>query len=421
MRSFTQHILSEAAAAGKNLHLEHIEDEILNFGVPGGRAAINFLQSLRDMFAGESKGRVDISVKWDGAPAVFVGTDPEDGKFFVGTKGVFAKNPKLVKSNADLDKHGYSGGLRDKLALAFKHLSSLGIKDVLQGDMMFTQSDLETNTIGGQDFLTFQPNTIVYAVPTNTPFAKRIKAAKLGVVWHTTYSGGNTLADMSASFGVNISGLSRSKNVWFDDASYKDVSGTMLFTKKETAEITRYLSRAGKVFQKINSRSLQNFLDMQEKLSGSAIGSSFKTYHNTKVRAGEKVTDARAHTRGYLKYFEEWWKTNQISKVKQEKTKKQKEALMKEHLRVIRRTEGTIRQVVEFQGHVIDAKQFIVIKLDTGAKRMTKTFIKTKTGYKVTPDEGYVVVDRMKGNAVKLVDRLEFSYNNFTAVKSWDK
>ena len=94
---------------------------------------------------------------------------------------------------------------------------------------------------------------------------------------------------------------------------------------------------------------------------------------------------------------------------------------MKEHLRTIRRTEGTIRQVVEFQGHVIDAKQFIVNKLDTGAKRMTKTFIKTKTGYKVTPDEGYVVVDRMKGNAVKLVDRLEFSYNNFTAVKSWDK
>ena len=418
MHSFNQYI-EEAASPGKNLHLEHIEDEILNFGVPGGRAAINFIQSLRDMFAGQSKGKVDISVKWDGAPAIFAGIDPEDGKFFVGTKGVFNKNPKLVKSPADVKN--FSAGLQDKLTLAYNHLSKLGIKNVIQGDMMFTQADLEKTSIGDEEYITFQPNTIVYAVPANSQFAQRIKSAKIGVVWHTTYTGGDTLADMSASFGADVSGLKRSKNVWFDDASYRDVSGKMLFTQKETTEITRYLSRAGKVFQKIDSRALKNFLDMQDKLAGSAVGSSFKTYNNTKVRAGEKVTDPRAHARGYAKYFEEWWRTKQIDVAKQEKTKKLKEKIMKEHLKVIRQTAPTIRQVVEYQGHILDAKQFIVNKLDTGAKRLAKTFIKTKTGYKVTPDEGYVVVDRMKGNAVKLVDRLEFSYNNFTAVKNWDK
>ena len=418
MRSFNQYI-EEAASPGKNLHLEHIEDEILNFGVPGGRAAINFIQSLRDMFAGQSKGKVDISVKWDGAPAIFAGIDPEDGKFFVGTKGVFNKNPKLVKSPADVKN--FSAGLQDKLTLAYNHLSKLGIKNVIQGDMMFTQADLEKTSIGDEEYITFQPNTIVYAVPANSQFAQRIKSAKIGVVWHTTYTGGDTLADMSASFGADVSGLKRSKNVWFDDASYRDVSGKMLFTQKETTEITRYLSRAGKVFQKIDSRALKNFLDMQDKLAGSAVGSSFKTYNNTKVRAGEKVTDPRAHARGYAKYFEEWWRTKQIDVAKQEKTKKLKEKIMKEHLKVIRQTAPTIRQVVEYQGHILDAKHFIVNKLDTGARRLAKTFIKTKTGYKVTPDEGYVVVDRMKGNAVKLVDRLEFSYNNFTAVKNWDK
>ena len=418
MQSFNQYI-EEAASPGKNLHLEHIEDEILNFGVPGGRAAINFIQSLRDMFAGQSKAKVDISVKWDGAPAIFAGIDPEDGKFFVGTKGVFNKNPKLVKSPADVKN--FSAGLQDKLTLAYNHLSKLGIKNVIQGDMMFTQADLEKTSIDGEDYITFQPNTIVYAVPANSQFAQRIKSAKIGVVWHTTYTGGDTLADMSASFGADVSGLKRSKNVWFDDASYRDVSGKMLFTQKETTEITRYLSRAGKVFQKIDSRALKNFLDMQDKLAGSAVGSSFKTYNNTKVRAGEKVTDPRAHTRGYAKYFEEWWRTKQIDVAKQEKTKKLKEKIMKEHLKVIRQTAPTIRQVVEYQGHILDAKHFIVNKLDTGARRLAKTFIKTKTGYKVTPDEGYVVVDRMKGNAVKLVDRLEFSYNNFTAVKNWDK
>lgn len=421
MQTFTQHLLDEAASPGKNLHLEHIEDEIINFGVPGGRAAINFIQSLRDMFAGEARSPVDISVKWDGAPAIFAGIDPEDEKFFVGTKGVFAKNPKLVKSTADLDKHGYSGGLRDKLQIALKELPKLGFKGVLQGDMMFTQSDLETTTIGDEDYITFQPNTIVYAIPVGSPLAKQIKAAKLGVVWHTTYSGGKVLADMKASFGADVSGFRKSKNVWYDDATYRDVSGKMLFTKKDTTEITRYLSRAGTVFQRINARGLKRFLDMQASLAGAAVGSSFKTYSNTKVRAGEKVTDSRSHARGYARYFEDWWKTNQIDKVKQAATKKQKTALMNQHLRVIRQSQATLIQVIEFQGHILDAKEFIVNKLDTGARRLARTFIKTKNGYKVTPDEGYVVVDRLKGSAVKLVDRLEFSYNNFTAIKNWDK
>ena len=423
MQSFTQHILSEATGRpGKNLHLEHIEDEILNFGVPGGRAAINFIRSLRDMFAGQSNSKVDISVKWDGAPAIFAGIDPVDGKFFVGTKGVFVNNPKLIKSKSDLDKHGYSGGLRDKLQIALATLPAIGIKGVLQGDMMFIQSDLEKTTIGDEDYITFQPNTIIYAVPAQSQLAKTINSAKIGIVWHTTYSGGKTLADMKASFGASVSGLTKTKNVWFEDASYRDVSGTMLFTKKETTAITRHLSRAGKVFQKINSRDLQNFVDVQNTLEGgTAAGGSFKTYNNTLVRAGEKVKDPRAHTRGYSKYFEEWWKLRQIGSVKQEKNKKQKEKLMKEYLRVFRQTESTIRQVVEFQSHILDSKNLIVNKLDTGARRMAKTFIKTKTGYKVTPDEGYVVVDRLKGNAVKLVDRLEFSYNNFSAIKNWDK
>ena len=198
---------------------EHIEDEILNFGVPGGRAAINFIQALRDMMAGQSSGSVNISVKWDGAPAIFAGIDPEDGKFFVGAKGVFAKNPKIVKTPADLDKFGYGGGLREKLLTALKELPALGIKGVLQGDMMFTKGDFGTDSIDGVKYITFQPNTIVYAVPADSGLAGTLRKANLGVVWHTTYTGGPALADMTASFGANVSSLKRTPNVWFDDAS----------------------------------------------------------------------------------------------------------------------------------------------------------------------------------------------------------
>ena len=155
----------------KNLHLEHIEDEILNFGISGGRSAINFLRSLRDMLAGSASSSVDVTVKWDGAPAIFCGTDPEDGRFFVGTKGVFSKSPKVVKDLSDIEKLGYGGGLAEKLRVALIELSRLGIDGVLQGDMMYSRSDIENATIDGVDYITFQPNTIVYAVPTGSELA----------------------------------------------------------------------------------------------------------------------------------------------------------------------------------------------------------------------------------------------------------
>ena len=156
--------LSEA----KNLHLEHIEDEILNFGISGGRSAINFLRSLRDMLVGSATSAVDVTVKWDGAPAIFCGVDPSDDRFFVGTKGVFSKTPKVVKDFKDIKELGYGGQLAEKLRIALLELSDLGIEGVIQGDMMYTRSDIEETTIDGQDYITFQPNTIVYAVPSDS-------------------------------------------------------------------------------------------------------------------------------------------------------------------------------------------------------------------------------------------------------------
>ena len=196
---------------GKNLHLEHLEDEILNFGVNGGRASIEFLRSLRDMLSGASRSSVNMTVKWDGAPAVFAGIDPADNKFFVAKKSVFNVTPKLYKTNADVDADT-SGDLNTKLKVALKEFSKLGIKGVLQGDLMFTQDSVENDTIDGVKYYTFQPNTIVYAVPVDSDLGKIIKSANIGVVWHTTYSG-KELQDMKASFGVNISSLTKSSKV----------------------------------------------------------------------------------------------------------------------------------------------------------------------------------------------------------------
>ena len=257
-------------AQGKNLHLEHLEDEILNFGIGGARGAINFLQSLRDMLSGSSRSSVNMTVKWDGAPAIFAGTDPSDGKFFVAKKGVFNKTPLLYKSTQEINKDSkLPQALKPAFTIALQEFSKLGIKGVLQGDLMFTSGSLESETIDGERYTTFQPNTIVYAVPKMSELEQKIKAAKIGVVWHTTYTG-NTLESMKASFGVNISGLRKSKNVWMDDASYRDTSGTSTFTKTETAAVTTKLSQCGRIFKKINSAQLGRFLKFQNGFTGKA-------------------------------------------------------------------------------------------------------------------------------------------------------
>ena len=402
--------------AGKNLHLEHLEDEIINFGVEGGRAAINFLRSLRDMLAGSSRSSTNMTVKWDGAPAMFCGIDPSDGKFFVAKKSIFNAKPLLYKSNSEIDVD-LSGTLNSKFKVALAELSKLGIKNVLQGDLMFTD-DIDDTDIDGVTYHTFQPNTIVYAVPKGSDLGKKINKAKIGIVFHTTYTG-DELQSMTASFGADISGLKNPTTVWMDDATYKDVSGKSTFTKSETESITKTLSQTGKTFQKINANQLRSFIKLQESMTGTMASASLKTYNNSKVRAGETIKNPGAHAKGY----EKWVGMSiqkQIDKAKSDKGKEKYKNIQKEYLREVKKHTGNLKQIITFQNLLVDAKMEIVKKLNS-VRQLTNTFIRTENGYKVTNPEGFVAIDRVSGGAVKLVDRMEFSYNNFTAIKAWDK
>ena len=393
----------------KNLHLEHLEDEVLNNGVGGTRAAINFRQSLRDMLAGNAKSSVNVTVKWDGAPAIFAGINPENDQFFVGTKGVFNKNAKINYSHEDIDRNHPSGGLNQKLKVALTELSKLGIKEVLQGDMLFTQEDLETKTIEGKRYVVFQPNTIVYAVPMES--ASQILSSKMGIVFHTTYSG-STMEDMSASFSVNLRGLAKSSSVWYSDANYKDTSGTINFNKDETKEITAVLSQAGKTFQSLKSDVLQ--MISQDEDTQTLV----KTYNNTKVRAGEKITNTRQHTRGLIAFVYDKLK-KEVDKVKREETKKNKQQVMDLKMKFFRSNSSQLVKIFDMQNLLVDAKELVIRKLEK-AKGVMDTFVRTDKGYRVTQPEGFVAVDKV-GKAVKLVDRLEFAHQNFTAAKNWTK
>ncbi len=394
-------------AAGKNLHLEHLEDEILNFGIAGGRSSINFLQALRDMFASSSKSKLNVTVKWDGAPAVFAGPHPETGKFFVATKSLFRKrkaDTAYYHTDEDID-NDKSGELAAKLKVSLAEFSKLGMKEILQGDLMFTD-DVDTTDIDGVSHYTFQPNTIMYAVPVDSKIGREINNAKIGVVWHTTYKG-DTVENLKATFGAKIPGSSSS--VWQDDAKFKDVSGKASFTAKDTIAVTKVLSNAGKKFQRINSGKFNAFLKWQDTLPP---GVGFKTYLNTYTRAGRALPDSGKVIQMYFKHFNDWW-------IKNKGDTPTSKHNIKRHLAEIRKATTTLKDVVDFIKYMVEAKTMILNQLDS-AKGIAKTFVKTDKGLKVVNPEGYVAIDRT-GGAVKIVDKLEFSFNNFTVAKNWDK
>jgi len=407
---FTEYL--EESKENKNVHLEHIEDEVLNRGVAGTRDSINFLRSLRDMLAGHAESKVNVTTKWDGAPAVFCGINPENGKFFVGTKGVFAKNAKLNYTDKDIDNNHPAEGLNKKLKVALRYLPKLGIKGVLQGDMMFTKGDLKDDTIDGDNYVTFQPNTIVYAVPVDSKLSQMMRAAQIGVVFHTSYTG-KKLEDMKASFNIDINNLTTTKDVWFRDASFVDASGTATFTEQETKQITNILSDIGNLFRGINPVVLNRIATTE------TIKIQIKTFNNSKVRAGQVIGDTFKHVRELTRAIED--KLNkEILSAKLDKTKQKRIAEKSELMRFYRNNATELKKIFDIQNGLVESKSMIIKKLQQ-IQQVTGTFLRTDTGFKITNAEGFVAVDKLQGNAVKLVDRLEFSQANFNAAKAWSK
>ena len=394
----------------KNTHMTHIEDKVLYGGVNGTRQAINALRELRDMLAGETKSK--LSTKWDGAPAIFAGQDPSDGEFFVAKKGVFAKNPKVYKTNADIDADIKSGDLSDKMKLALKHLPELGIKGVIQGDFLFSKPDLKTETIDGQKYVTFHPNTIIYAVPYDQ--ADALRKAKIGIVWHTTYKG-NDFESMKASYGVDVSKFRNSSNVWSQDAMLRDVSGATM-DKKDTAEVTKHLSNAGKIFNKIAGSTLRELEKNQD------LAQLIEQYNNTFVRAQTVIPNSNTHVVGLIKWINDKFK-KEMEKRKTEKGKMVQQQKLDDILKFFSpRNKKSLVQMFELQKSIVLAKLKLINKLNSISSY--DTFVQTKKGYKVkTGAEGFVAIDKLGGDAVKLVDRLEFSYNNFSPdiLKGWEK
>ena len=398
----------------RNTHLEHLEDEIINNGTKGAKTSIEFLKSIKKMLQG-GKGGSSISVKWDGAPAVFCGTNPENGKFFVGTKSIFNATPKINYTNADV-KRNHGGALADKLMIALKYLSKLGIKGILQGDLLFTSSDKKTATVDGQKSIIFTPNTITYAVPVvksgffGSSLYDNIKKAQIGIIFHTSYSG-KTMKGLSASFGASVKGLKKNKSIFFDDAMYKQ-SEDPGFSSSEASAFDNIIKMAEGSAYKAGA-----FIDKIKKDKGPlSLGIQLKTFFNTFIRQGTKIEGTSRLVNNFEVYFRGKIK-KEIDSKKTQAAKQKYEEILEVGMKILRPNKEGLYFAIATYITLQSAKAVLLRKLNT--IQSIGSFLRTKNGYKVTNPEGYVAI---KGSgAVKLVDRLEFSQANFNMAKNWVK
>lgn len=407
MIKFKQFLIESDAK--KNTHLEHLEDQVFNGGIAGTKQALDFLRGLRDMLSGSSKSSVNVTVKWDGAPAIICGTNPENKQFFVATKSAFSKNPKLNYTQSDILKnYGASGGLVEKLQVALEVLSKANIKGVLQGDLLFTKADLQIIEHDGESLISFRPNTIRYAVPVKSNLGERILSSDLGIVFHTTYTG-KTIADLKANFGANVDYLKNNSRAWIIDANFKDESGTATLTAKDTQYVSARLSEIGKLFNKMDSTVIAKIVGNSE------VKSFIKTYVNAKVKVGENISGTKKYATGLITFIREKYQ-KEIEKLKTEKGKIGKEQKLIEVLNFVNQHQDQFIIMFMIAALISDVKGVLIDKL----KKVSSvgSFLETPDGFKVTSPEGFVAIDKF-GDAVKLVDRLEFSRANFTLPKTW--
>ena len=394
----------------KRTHLEHIEDIIITDGYNGGKAVIDYFRGLLVTLQGTSSEAMSVSVKWDGAPAVVCGTHPETGKFFVGTKSVFAQNAKVNYTKKDIANNHGTEDLGQKLLKCLVHLRKLNIQGVVQGDLLFTDDDIVRKNFNNVPHLTFKPNTITYAVPEDSDIGRQIDTAKVGIIFHTTYNG-EVFADMTAAAGADTESFSKLPDVFFDNATYKDVSGSAKFTAEETQ---KFMSGIEKLEGLLNNvpRNLSDLLGQNNDFVG-----YFQLYINAMVKQGQLPTNVNQFLQGFKKFYADRMQ-QQIAGLKAQKALTLRQDKMKQMPAFMARIKRPLQAMLIFYKSVQLLKGFVLKKMNQAMA--IGSFAQTDSGLEVTDPEGFVAVDKT-GNAVKLVDRLGFSRRNLSVIKKFQK
>jgi len=395
----------ELLAEAKNPHLAHLEDLLFDKGYAGAVESLKLATGVRNMLAKGKGKRGKVTVKFDGAPAIFAGIDPADGKFFVGGKAAFSKNPKMIKKPSDMKKFydGAPEGFTSKMAIAYTELKKLGIKNVLQGDLMFVSDMLDHTTIDGEEYLTFTPNTITYAVEAGSDLAKEMQRAKFGIVFHTAYEGGETINDADKTFDIDLSGLNNTPDVWYDDAEYKDMTGIASLTLEEDEHLRQEIIAAKARLTELGKGAIDTIVNNPE------FKKTIQVFVNANVRAGQYMPSSEQFTRDFLNFHKE--RTLQdVGDLKSDLAKQKRHQKVEDKKSFIEQNQQSVYKLIDLYNHLNEIKLILINKLNTIDGM--KTFIRSGNGFEVTNPEGFVALGH-QGDATKLVNRMEFSQQNF--------
>jgi len=323
---------------------------------------------------------------------------------------VFAQSAKINYTKQDIARNHGTDDLGQKLLKCLVHLPKLNIQGVVQGDMMFTDNDLTTQDINGGKFITFKPNEIVYAVPEDSDIGKQIASAKVGIIFHTTYTG-ERLADMNAKAGVDVASFTKTADVWFDNASYKNVAGSATFTKTESTDFAKGIQILKTLLNGV-PKNLSAMLTTNKDFVP-----MFQMYINAEIKQGKVPTDVNAFLKGFQQFYLDRMQ-QQLAGLKAQKAialRQQKMAEMPKFLATMRKP---LSAMLAFYKQAQALKMQALQKMNQAMQ--VGTFAQTDAGLEVTDPEGFVAVGT-DGGAVKLVDRLTFSRRNLTAIKKFEQ
>jgi hypothetical protein len=407
--------LSEAITPSINKHMTHAEDLVILGGQEGLDWVINMFKQLYLKLQGNTSSKeLSLSTKFDGAPSVFVWSKfPGLKGTGLAIKGLFAKDRKIMYTPEDVDKYyAQQPDLSMKLKLMLKYLPSLGIpqNEIWQGDFLFDKSTLKDD---GKHY-SFHPNTIVYKVDKDSELGQKIGNSDIGVVWHTRYKG-SSLEDISAKYNTKTNELKDNPKVFMTDPYIASLAGYVTLTDKENNKFTKDINKIQELAQKLYSDD-----DYKKIVQNTELVEVFQVFQNSLIRRNIRVKDDEE----FMKYFEKYLNDKFEKEIESKKSSKGQEAVKEkqnEFFRKLYEVKFTLLDIITIIMAITDLKSMFIKKLNNIGR--FETFLQTNSGrFLATGQEGFAVSD-IHGSVVKLVDRYEFSFANFSPniKKGWSK
>lgn len=412
------------AESKANLHMTHVDNVVLYNGIEDTENWLEIFSAVPEGFKNfRPPESIDVSVKWDGAPAVFFGPLPkkyvsktkakkivdfpeeDHGKFFVASKGLFNAKSKYFTSIEEIDAdEKMPNGLKSKLKSAYLSLKdSYKGTDIVQGDFLFGPGDVKDMEINGNPMVGFSQNTLMYAVDADSKQAEDLKTKEVGIAVHTTYP---VKEDMlaSSSSGVNMDDFGESSKLWLEDPMLsfepdmvdEKLRANLPFNEKELSAYSKSLSQAKNLYSQ--AKPFIQVLQENPKLA-----TRLEAFQNSVIRSGDLYGNIRKGMSGVMKDLGEYV-----------------EKMEPKLLPLIQQNAKGIAALFLLQTAMVDLKIMVINKLSS-VSRFAKFVQKSDGSFEVRGDEGFVFINRQTGSVTKFVDRVGFSRDNWSpdVIKGW--